>query len=263
MMNEALPLFLFAGTAALLLMAVFWLTSCKIRKDSIIDIGWALAIVLCSAIYCARASGFILRKTLIFSLVLLWAGRLCLHLYKRLSRDKKEDPRYERLRKEWGTRAALNFFLLFEFQAVLAVVLSVPFLIIVFNKTPHIFPLEFLGTLICGAGLWGEHTADSQLKNFKSNPLNKGKVCQDGLWYYSRHPNYFFEWLIWVGYFIFALDSPYGWIGIISPLLMFYFLVYVTGVPFAEAQALISKGEAYRRYQETTSFFVPWIKKKA
>jgi steroid 5-alpha reductase family enzyme len=93
--------------------------------------------------------------------------------------------------------------------------------------------------------------------------LYRGRACRVGLWRYSRHPNYFFEWLIWIAFFVFALGSPYGWITVYCPLLMLYFLLRVTGIPATEEQALKSRGEAYRECQRTTSVFVPWFPKKS
>lgn len=109
----------------------------------------------------------------------------------------------------------------------------------------------------------GEVTADRQLLAFKTNPQNKGKTCQAGWWRYSRHPNYFFEWLIWVSYALFASSSPWGWLAWLCPATLLYLLFKVTGIPATEAQALRSRGEAYRRYQQTTSAFVPWFPKQA
>ena len=108
----------------------------------------------------------------------------------------------------------------------------------------------------------GEAAADAQLNKFKSDPSNKGRTCQVGLWRYSRHPNYFFEWLIWVAFALFALASPGGCWGLLSPALILYFVLRVTGIPATEAQAIRTRGEEYRRYQQTTSAFVPWFPKK-
>jgi steroid 5-alpha reductase family enzyme len=101
-----------------------------------------------------------------------------------------------------------------------------------------------------------------QLNAFKANAANRGKTCRAGLWKYSRHPNYFFEWLIWVAFCLFAIDSKYGYLALFPPALMLYFLFRVTGIPATEAQALRTRGEDYRRYQETTSVFVPWFPRK-
>ncbi len=108
----------------------------------------------------------------------------------------------------------------------------------------------------------GEGLADSQLKRFRAQPENRGQICQAGLWNFSRHPNYFFEWLVWVGLFIFALGSPLGCATLYCPALMLFFLLRVTGIPLTEELSLKSKGDRYREYQQTTSAFVPWFKKR-
>jgi steroid 5-alpha reductase family enzyme len=108
----------------------------------------------------------------------------------------------------------------------------------------------------------GESLADAQLAAFKRRAA-KGQVCDAGLWRYSRHPNYFFEWLVWVAYFLFALGSPHGWLAFVGPASILFLLLRVTGIPLTEEQSLRSKGDAYRRYQRTTSAFVPWFPKKS
>ena len=113
-----------------------------------------------------------------------------------------------------------------------------------------------------GLGLTIRRLADAQLHRFKQDPANKGKTCQVGLWHYSRHPNFFFEWLIWVSYALYAMGSPSGAWGWLSPALMLYFVTKVTGIPATEAQALRSRGDEYRKYQQTTSAFFPWPPKK-
>jgi steroid 5-alpha reductase family enzyme len=110
--------------------------------------------------------------------------------------------------------------------------------------------------------LSGESAADAQLAAFKRDPANHGGVCDAGLWRYSRHPNYFFEWLIWIAYALFALPAPHGWIALAMPVLMLHFLINVTGLKATEEQALRSKGERYRLYQARTSGFIPWLPKR-
>ena len=148
-----------------------------------------------------------------------------------------------------------------QLQAVLIVLLSIPFLIVCLNDRPGISLLEWLGVAIWSIAVAGEGVADWQLKQFRSRSENKGKICQAGLWNLSRHPNYFFEWLVWVGFFVFALGSPLGCAAIYCPALMLFFLLRVTGIPLTEELSLKSKGNAYREYQRTTSAFVPWFKK--
>lgn len=125
---------------------------------------------------------------------------------------------------------------------------------------PYFSTFEIFGLLIWMGGLVGEALADWQLDQFKKNQPSD-QVCDQGLWKYSRHPNYFFEWVIWVGYGLMAISAPYGWLGLISPILMLMLLVKVSGIPLAEAQALKTKGDAYRDYQARTSSFFPWFPK--
>ena len=121
---------------------------------------------------------------------------------------------------------------------------------------------EWFGFILWLVALGGETLADRQLAGFKADPSNRGKVCRTGLWRSSRHPNYFFEWLVWVSLFVVALPAPWGWITIFAPALMLFFLLRVTGIPYTEQQSLRSKGDAYRAYQRTTNAFFPWFPKK-
>ena len=120
---------------------------------------------------------------------------------------------------------------------------------------------DFVAIAVWVIAIAGESIADRQLDNFRNNPSNKGQVCKDGLWYYSRHPNYFFEWLHWWTYVLFAITYPLGWLSILAPALMLFFILKVTGIPPTEKQALKSRGERYREYQRTTNAFFPWFPK--
>jgi len=125
------------------------------------------------------------------------------------------------------------------------------------NSSPTISPWEIAGALLWLIAIGGESLADSQLSAFRNRPENQGKVCDRGLWKYSRHPNYFFEWMIWVAFAVVALGSTGGWLGTLSPIIMYYLLTQVTGIPPAETQSLKSRGDAYRAYQARTSAFFP------
>ena len=138
------------------------------------------------------------------------------------------------------------------------------FLARLLEANPSAGPDTFAGIVIVSlpyADTISRAGGPDELKAFKADPANHGKVCQNGLWNYSRHPNYFFEFLLWVGFFIAALGSPWGWITLICPLLMLHFLLNVTGIKLSEEYSLKSRGDAYRAYQRSTSAFVPWFKK--
>jgi steroid 5-alpha reductase family enzyme len=256
-----LHLALLAWIAVSALMLILWLISLKTHNAGIVDPGWTFGLLICAVIYEAAGNGYGFRKTLFVVMTGVWACRLGLYLFFTRIWRQPEEGRYQQLRKEWKSNINLKFLLFFEFQALLDVVLSIPFLMAAQNIKPEISFSEFAGVAVWAIAMAGEAIADAQLNRFKKNPVNKGRTCQVGLWNYSRHPNYFFEWLIWVAWFVFALGSPYGWIAIGCPLLMLYFLFKVTGIPATEAQALRSRGEDYRHYQQTTSVFVPWFKK--
>ena len=246
--------------AVALMMTLLWLVQVKTKNAGFVDIGWTTGLLIAAGIYFFRIDGWQPRKLSIVLLVSIWAGRLLFLLLRRLVDDPSEDKRYQRIRADWKTHLNFKFFLMFQFQALVDVVLSWVILLICLNAKPTFAIVEILGIIISIVGLIGESLADEQLRAFKNNSSNKGKTCNTGLWYYSRHPNYFFEWLIWVGYFVFALSSPWGWTTIVAPALMFHFLWNISGIPLAEAQSLKSRGEEYRRYQQTTSPFIPWIK---
>lgn len=244
---------------SMLLMLVVWLICRRLNNAGFVDAAWSYGFALNAGIFALTAPGAPLRRVLIVTMVMIWSLRLGTHLIIRIARHHpKEDARYAGLRERFPNRPWLMFFGFFQLQAVLLGFLCAPFAIACANPSPSLNFLE-----IAGAGIWivamtGEALADHQLSRFQADASNKGKVCDTGLWRFSRHPNYFFEWVIWIAYFVFAAGTPGGWASVFCPLLMLYFLTKVTGIPPAEEQSLKSRGEAYRRYQRTTSAFIPW-----
>jgi steroid 5-alpha reductase family enzyme len=262
MPGEIFKLFLAAWAFAIVLMAVAWLVSRNIRNAGIVDIAWSAGYAPMAAFYAAVGAGNFTRRWLMAGLVILWSARLALHLFVRVKRlHPEEDRRYHALRAEWGANAERKMFWFFQMQAMLLVALSVPFLLVCLNERNGLTVPEYTGVGIWFVAFIGEALADHQLKMFKANAANKGRVCQAGLWRYSRHPNYFFEWLIWLAFFVIALSSRWGWVTIYCPALMLFFLLKVTGIPMTEELAVKTKGEEYRAYQRTTSGFVPWFRK--
>ena len=257
-------LLLLAGTLVVAaIMFGLWRLGIRHHNFSYVDIGWSVNFAVLAALYAALAPGYLPRRVLIAAMFTAHGLRLGWHLSKRIL-GEPEEGRYQQLRKDWGAGGSLNlkFLGFFEFQAALNAFLTLPMLIACFNTTPRFHALEAAAFAIFLIALAGESTADAQLAAFKSNPANQGGVCDGGLWRYSRHPNYFFEWLIWIAYAVFALASPHGWIALAMPVLMLHFLINVTGLKAAEEQALRSKGERYRLYQIRTSGFIPWFPKR-
>jgi len=256
---------LLAGLAlcAVVMFAVWAVQS--VRRDATpVDIAWAANLGLLALLYAAFAPGELDRRILVGALGGIWAARLAGWLaWHRLGSGRPEDARYASLRRSWGASANRNFFWFFQAQGVLDVLLSLPFLLIASNARAGLSPLEITGAVVAIVAICGEATADLQLDRFKKKPSSKGKTCRDGLWRYSRHPNYFFEWMFWVGIATIAWAAPLGWVGLVSPAVMLYLLWNVTGIPAAEAQAVKSRGQDYLDYQRVTSVFVPWFPKGA
>lgn len=261
-MTAVLEILLIGTFSVCGLMLLLWLIHFPIRNAAIVDSGWAGGLALLAAIYAFLGDGYPVRTVLITAMAVIWGLRLSLYLLFTRVIGHPEEGRYVQLRREWGSNIPLKFFFFFQFQALLCVILSVPFLAAALNGEPGLSMLEYAGAALWLAAMIGEFVADFQLNAFKSDPANKGKTCRVGLWKYSRHPNYFFEWLIWVAFALFALPSPYGFLGLLSPALILFFLFKVTGIPATEAQALRTKGDDYRQYQQTTSVFVPWFPRR-
>jgi steroid 5-alpha reductase family enzyme len=242
---------------------VVWLVALRINNLGIVDIAWSFGFLPIAIFFAAMAHGDPTQRWLIASMAGLWSLRLGTHVGVRvISHHPQEDVRYGKLRADWGAKLKSKTFWFFQFQAVILAGLSTIFLLPCLNEKHGITPLEWAGVAVWLVAVAGESLADHQLKQFKSRPENKERICQAGLWNYSRHPNYFFEWLVWVGFFLFAWDSPGGCFTVLCPGLMLFFLLRVTGIPLTEELSLKSKGDAYREYQQTTSAFVPWFKKK-
>ncbi len=248
-----------ALNVSMVLMFVVWLVCRRLNNAGFVDAAWSYGFALNASVFALIASGAPLRRILFATMVAIWSLRLGTHLLIRLMRrHPKEDARHAGLREQFPQRPWLMFFGFFQLQGVLLGFLCLPFAIASTNPSPFPNFLEVMGFILWAVALSGEALADHQLSRFQSNPATKGKACNTGLWRFSRHPNYFFEWLVWIAYFVFASGSPGGWVSVYCPLLMLYFLTKVTGIPPAEAQALKSRGDAYRQYQRSTGAFIPW-----
>jgi steroid 5-alpha reductase family enzyme len=246
--------------AASALMLVVWLVARRIRNNGIVDVAWAGSFMVLLGVYLAVAGTGGPRAWLLAALVIAWSARLTTYLSRRVaSLHPVEDTRYQDLREEWAANLEARFFVFFQAQALAAVAFSLPHAIAAVDDATVVGPVHVLAAATIAIGVSGESLADYQLACFKANPRHRGAICQTGLWRYSRHPNYFFEWVVWCGFAAYALPSPFGAMGLLAPALMLYTLLRVTGIPATEEAAVKRRGDAYREYQRTTSAFVPWF----
>lgn len=239
-------------------MVVLWLRQTRTKDATSVDIAWSALLGVLAVLYAALGEGSPARRALVAVMVAAATWRLALHLYFDRARGGVEDGRYAKLRRDWGARAQPNFFLFFQAQALLDVVLSLPFALACVSDAP-LSGLDLAAVSLWLVGLIGEALSDRQLARFKRQPTNRGRTCRVGLWRYSRHPNYFFQWCLWIAYALLGLGAPWGVAGFSAPLVMLALILFVTGIPPTEAQALRSRGDDYRDYQRTTSAFVPWF----
>ncbi|GAB4234528.1 MAG: DUF1295 domain-containing protein [Acidobacteriota bacterium] len=247
---------------ASVVMAFLWWLQRRLGDAGIVDVAWSAGLGIAALYYAFIGEGEPVRRVFLALLAGGWAFRLAAYLLRDRILSGVEDGRYQDLKAEWGDRAQRNLFWFFEFQALLVAAFSLPWLPVAYRGDPWGHWSDWLALLIGGIAVAGETLADRQLAAFRRDPRNRGQVCRSGLWRYSRHPNYFFEWVHWWTYVFLAWGAPMGWLSLLGPALMLLFLFRITGIPATEARALRSRGEAYRRYQETTSAFFPWFPKE-
>ncbi|MGA7805663.1 DUF1295 domain-containing protein [Bradyrhizobium sp.] len=248
-----------------ILMALAWAVQQRTGNSGWVDTIWTFAVGsvgLASALWPIAGAAPNQRQWMVATLVAIWSLRLGIHIAVR-SAGISDDPRYAAFASEWGADAAWRMFLFLQNQALGSVPLV--FAIFLASRLPQasLRGQDYLGALILLVGIAGEALADAQLRSFRGDPANRGRVCDVGLWRWSRHPNYFFEWLGWLAYPVIALspqfprDYPWGFATLLAPVFMYWILVYVTGIPPLEAQMLRSRGDGYRAYQSRTSKFFP------
>ncbi|MFZ0430789.1 MAG: DUF1295 domain-containing protein [Acidobacteriota bacterium] len=254
---------LVAGTIGVLaLMLVVWLVQLRTRDAGLVDVAWSASVGMMAIFAAWTSDGDAARRALLGLLAGLWSLRLAVYLLRNRVIGHAEDARYRELRERWGRAAGKNMLVFFLFQGVLVMVLGLPFLVVAHSPSPGPTTFDLTGLALGLAAVFGESLADRQLARFRSEPANRGRTCRVGLWKYSRHPNYFFEWLHWWAYVLLGLSSPWWAVTLVGPVLMLFLLFKVTGIPATEQRALISRGEDYRHYQETTSPFIPWFPRR-
>jgi steroid 5-alpha reductase family enzyme len=239
-----------------LLMAALWGYQKKTRNAGIVDVAWSFGTALTAIWFAWGADGDPERRILVGAIAGIWGFKLGYYLVSRLI-GAHEDRRYEMLREKWGDKTQQRMFIVFQIQAFWAVLFALPMLLASSNESPDLVWSDWLGLGIWLVSVVGTGISDAQLNAFRKDPDNAGKVCRRGLWRYSRHPNYFFEWIHWWAYVAIAFSGEWGWLSLLGPAVMLYFLLKVTGIPITEKALVQSRGDAYREYQRTTSAFVP------
>lgn len=233
-----------------------WRWQCRHRNAGIADVLWSALLAVAAVLIGATGSGGVMPRVLLIVFGGSWALRLAWHLAARVRRED-EDGRYQVLRARWHGDQR-RWFVFFQLQAASIPLFALPFVAVANNpRAPT--PALVAGTFLWLVGVLCESLADRQLARFRADPTQHGRTCNTGLWRYSRHPNYFFEWVHWFAYVAWSIGSPLVWLAWLGPLTMFIFLRYLSGVPWTEQQALRTRGADYRRYQRRTSSFFPWF----
>jgi steroid 5-alpha reductase family enzyme len=242
-------------------MSLAWVVQQRTGNSGWVDTIWTFSVGLTgagSALWPIGGAAPNVRQWLVAALVAIWSLRLGLHIAVRTA-GISDDPRYAAFAKEWGLDAPRKMFWFLQNQGFGSIPLGFAIFAAARFPSDALRLQDYLGVLILLIGIAGEALADAQLKKFRGRPANKGRVCDIGLWRWSRHPNYFFEWLGWLAYPVIAISPDYfwGWATLLAPVFMCWILVYVTGIPPLEEQMLRSRGERYRDYQSRTSAFFP------
>jgi steroid 5-alpha reductase family enzyme len=264
---EALYLEALAAIAVSLsiLMAIAWAVQQRTGNSGWVDTIWTFAVGLTgagSALWPVAGEMPNARQWLVAALVAIWSLRLGVHIAIRTA-GISDDPRYAVFAMEWGVNSARRMFVFLQNQGLGSIPLVFAIFVAARFPSATLRAQDYLGAAILFAAIAGEALADAQLKRFREQPANGGLVCDAGLWRWSRHPNYFFEWFGWLAYPVIALsidrpfDYPWGWATLLAPAFMYWILVYVTGIPPLEQQMLRSRGDRYRQYQSRTSVFFP------
>lgn len=239
-------------------MSFMWGLYRILKNPSVVDVSWSLGLMVSGLIYLSLMP-LDFRTLIIGSLLILWALRLAFYLWYTRIRKGHIDKRYIELSANWKISSSLGFFMNFQLQGLLILIISSVFFLISKSVKTDISMIDILAFCIIAVGILGETVADLQLQRFKIQ--HKGDVCQMGLWNYSRHPNYFFDWLSWTGFALIAIQSNIGYLSFISPLMLYVIFTRMTG-PLTERGSIQSRGQKYIVYQKQTSMFFPWFKKK-
>ncbi len=240
-------------------MSALFLFALWIKDNSIVDIAWGAGFVLVAGATLILGGDSHARPFLVSFLVLVWGGRLAIHVFMR-NRGKGEDFRYAQWRRDWGRwivpRSYLQIFML---QGLFMLLISTPVVLINLGDNPGLSALDAAGLFVWLVGFVFEAVGDHQLKRFKQDPTSRGRIMTRGLWAWTRHPNYFGEAVMWWGIALIALNVQNGWAGLLSPVVITFLLTRVSGVRMLEKK--YADNPEFQAYAGRTSAFIPWFPK--
>jgi len=252
--------FLTLGVLLLVYMSSWFLLSLIKKRNDVADTAWGLGFMLMAwaSFYLGDVQGPL--GILVGILVSIWGIRLAWHIHKR-NRGKAEDYRYAQWRQEWGAWFYLRSYAqVYLLQGLLLFLIAMP-IFWINNSTGQALGISaFIGTAVWILGFVFESVGDAQLARFIKDPANKGKLMQQGLWHYTRHPNYFGEVTMWWGVWLIALSVPYGFLSIIGPITITILILKVSGIPMLEKK--MNENPDFQEYKKRTSIFIPWFPKK-
>jgi steroid 5-alpha reductase family enzyme len=245
------------------MMFAAWAVQKRTSQSGWADVYWSYAIGIGGVMVALipPGEGPIARRWLVTAMVAFWSIRLGWHIMTRTFAATYEDPRYADLRRLWGANFQFRIFAFLQIQALCGLGLVVTVFVAAHRPGEALSIADYAGLAVLIVSVIGEAVSDAQLRAFTADKSHHGKVCDKGLWAWSRHPNYFFEWLGWIAYPIIAIDLSgsygLGWLSLIGPAMMYWLLVYASGIPPLEQHMLRSRGDAFKRYQARTSAFFP------
>ncbi len=250
-----LTMLLMVSGVVILVMLILWALQCRWGNAAWVDIAWACCTSISGIFLILQVSSPLERRVLAAVLAGAWGLRLSVYLGLRLHRHGG-DSRYEAMERKYEDRLQRFYFGFFMLQGVAAALYAMPMMASAVGPWPSLWAI--VGSVVVVLGISMVTIADLQLAAFKKTHADPSALCNRGLWSWSRHPNYFFEWLTWCGWAIMAVDGTAWWIGLGGAGLMLYFLLKVSGIPHVEREAIRKRGDEYLEYQRSTSMFIPW-----
>ncbi len=241
-------------------MNLMYLLALRLKDNSIVDIGWGVGFIIVALATLISSGTFFPKQLLITAIIIAWGLRLAVYIFMR-NNGRGEDYRYRQWREEWGKTIYWRSYLqVFMLQGVIMFIVALPVMQINSSSSSELSMIDILGFVVWLTGFLFESIGDTQMMRFKNNPSNKGKIMRSGLWKYTRHPNYFGEALLWWGIFIIAASTGNVFLSLVSPLLLTFLLLRVSGVAMLEKK--YTGNAEYDEYIRTTSSFIPMIPRK-